>query len=92
MEAKNAQVSFRTNADLLAKAKTIFSRNNVELSRALNEFLTKTVEEDALPFAVYDAASEKVFSELKAEMDTAYQHYVNGEIVPASEVEKKWGI
>ena len=89
---KNTQVSFRTNADLVAAAKKIFSKNNIDLTLALNEFLSRTVEENDLPFAIYDEQSERVFNELKAEMDIAYQEYLNGNYVDSSEVMKEWGL
>ena len=89
---KNTQVSFRTNTDLVAAAKKIFSENNIDLTLALNEFLAKTVEENNLPFAIYDAEAERVFNELKAEMDIAYQEYLNGDYVDSSEVMKEWGL
>ena len=94
MEAmiKNTQVSFRSNDKLVAKAKEIFSRKNIDMSLALNEFLTRTVQEDNLPFAIYDQEAERVFAELKAELDKAFQDYENGNYIPASEVEKKWGL
>jgi addiction module RelB/DinJ family antitoxin len=89
---KNTQVSFRTNSDLVAKAKEIFSRNNIDMTLALNEFLSKTVQENDLPFAIYDEQKEKIFAELKAEMDNAYKSYLHGDYVSSNEVEKKWGI
>ena len=89
---KNTQVSFRSNADLVAKAKEIFGAHDIDMSLALNQFLTRTVEENALPFAIYDEEAERVFEELKAEMDKAYQSYQKGNYIPASEIEKKWGI
>ena len=90
--AKNTQVSFRTNDDLVAAAKKIFSANNIDLTFALNEFLSKTVKDNNLPFAVYDEEAERVFDELKAEIDAAYQSYLKGGYIAADEVEKKWGI
>ena len=88
---KNTQVSFRTNTDLVAKAKAIFAKNNIDMTLALNEFLAKTIQENDLPFAIYDEQAEKVFAQLKAEMDAAYQNYLQGKYISASEVEKKWG-
>ena len=89
---KNTQVSFRTNSDLLVSAKKVFSDNNIDLTLALNEFLAKTVEDNSLPFAIYDSEAERVFNDLKAEMDAAYQNYLQGKYIPASEVEKKWEV
>ena len=40
--------------------------------------------------AIYDEEDERVFSELKAEMDKAYLSYQKGNYIPASEMEKKW--
>ena len=89
---KDTQVSFRTNAALLTAAKKIFSDNNIDLTLALNEFLSKTVKENCLPFAIYDREAERIFNELKAEMDTAYQSYLRGDFISSDEVEKKWGV
>ena len=89
---KNTQVSFRTNASLVAAARKVFSDNNIDLTLALNEFLSKTVEENNLPFAIYDKEAERVFNELKAEMDGAYQNYLHGNYVSSAEVEEKWGL
>lgn len=89
---KNTQVSFRSNSDLVAKAKEIFSANNIDMSLALNQFLSRTVEENALPFAIFDQEAERVFTELKTELDKAYLSYKKGNYVLASEVEKKWGV
>ena len=89
---KNTQVSFRSNDKLVAKAKEIFSRENIDMSSALNEFLTRTVQEDNLPFAVYDQEAERVFAELKAEIDKAIVSLENGDYIDASEVEAKWGV
>ena len=89
---KNTQVSFRSNADLVAKAKKIFQANNIDMSLAFNQFLTRTVEENALPFAVYDAQAEKAFAELRVEIGKALESLGKGDFVDASEVEAKWGI
>ena len=89
---KNTQVSFRTNDSLVAAARKIFSDNNIDMTLALNEFLSKTVEKNNLPFAIYDKEAESVFNELKAEMDSAYQNYLQGNYVSSAEVEEKWGL
>ncbi|MDR0199669.1 MAG: hypothetical protein LBI43_03730 [Streptococcaceae bacterium] len=88
--AKNTQVSFRSNADIVAKAKEIFRANNIDMTLALNHFLARTVEENALPFAVYDEEAERVYAELKTEIGKAFKSLEAGDFVDASEVEAKW--
>ena len=89
---KDTQVSFRSNTDLVKKAREVFGAHGMDMSSALNQFLSRSVEENALPFSCFDEGGEKVFAELKAEMETVYQSYKNGNYVSASEVERKWGV
>jgi addiction module RelB/DinJ family antitoxin len=87
---KDTQISFRSNSLLVSKAKEIFSRNNIDMSLALNEFLNRTVEENALPFAVYDKEAERVFSEFKSEIGRAIHDLEKNDYLEANEVERKW--
>lgn len=46
---KNDRIAFRTNKELKEKAIAILSKNQLDLSTALNMFLGKVVEEGTLP-------------------------------------------
>ena len=50
MFEKNTQVNFKTNEQLLEKAKKVFAENDLDLTAAFNLFVETVAEKNRLPF------------------------------------------
>ena len=90
---KNTQANFRTNDSLLSSAKKIFERKNLYMTNAINLFLEKTVEENAIPFFTReDEEREGVIMELRAELKKGHDDVVAGRVHSEQEVRKYFGL
>jgi addiction module RelB/DinJ family antitoxin len=87
------QFNFRANEDILTKATAIFATHNLDLSKALNLFLERTVEENAIPFDIYqEQEMERIFQDLKAEVQKGYDSYRRDEKLTTQEMRAYLGI
>ena len=87
--------NFRTDSDVLESAKTIFKRQNLTVTRALNLFLERVVEdpEAAREFLEVEDPTDKVFKELQKEILEGYKDYQAGKvhsISEAREIARSW--
>ena len=92
---KNSQFSFRTNDELLRKAKEIAMAENFDMTTIMNSVLTKIVEQRNVPVELVDEKSqrhEKIVKELYGEIEKGYQSYKEGRVKPMSEVFSKYGL
>ena len=90
---KNTQVNFRTNAETLEKVKKIFEIQNLDLTKAINLFFERTLEENGVPFDVYqDQQAERIFQELKSEIQKGYDSYRLGEKISIEEMRSHFGV
>ena len=81
MEAQNdVRVTFRVDKNLKKSAENLFERLGVNMSTALNIFLRKAVDEEAIPFPV--SVKSKVFANgyAPADITNAFEAAVREEI------------
>lgn len=57
--AKNTQVNFRTNDELLTKAKEIVHYEDMDMSMLFNNLLEHIVSEDSVPYALLNDEKSK---------------------------------
>lgn len=57
--AKNTQVNFRMNDELLTKAKEIVHYEDMDMSTLFNNLLENIVSEDSVPYALLNAEKSK---------------------------------
>ena len=66
---KNTQVNFRTNSDLLERAKEIISEYNLDMTASFNLFLENIVQNKKLPFETgINKEREELLTQLRAEI------------------------
>lgn len=93
--AKNSQFSFRTNDELLKKAKEIVAEENFDMTTVMNAVLEKIVEKQSVPVELIDEKAErqeKIINELFAEINEGYEDYKAGRVKPMDEVFSKYGL
>lgn len=76
----DVRVTFRVDKDLKERAENLFERLGVNMSTALNIFLRKAVDEEAIPFSV--SAKSNVFANgyTSTEITNAFEIAVHNEI------------
>lgn len=90
---KNTQVNFKTNSDLLEKAKAIITAQNLDMTASFNLFLENIVANKALPFET-DADKERaaLLANLRAEIGQSFKDLEQGRIYSATEVRANLGL
>lgn len=92
---KDSQFSFRTNSELLKKAKEIVATENYDMASVMNAVLSKIVEQNELPIELVKEKKnrrEKIIDDLYAEIQIGRQSALSGETKPLSEVMKNYGL
>lgn len=77
---KNTTFTFRTNSELMDKAKEIVKSNDLDMSFVLNALLEKVVKEQEVPAELIETEEhrQKVLEELFAEMQGSYKFFKSG--------------
>lgn len=90
---KNTQVNFKTNRELLEKAKAIIATQNLDMTASFNLFLENIVKNNALPFET-DADKEKaeLLEILRTEIAQSFDDLEKGRVYSISEVRANLGI
>lgn len=91
---KNSQFSFRTNEELLDKAKEIIGYENLDMSTLFNNLLLKVVEDGQVPSLLLDeekTKKERIIDELYGELQQGYLSYLEGKGKSLDEVFAKYG-
>ena len=84
---KNTQVNFKTNRDLLEKAKMIVAAQNLDMTASFNLFLENIVENKALPFETeMDRERAQLLEELRSEIKSSFDDLKNGRVYTTKEV------
>ncbi|EIQ80952.1 UNVERIFIED_CONTAM: type II toxin-antitoxin system RelB/DinJ family antitoxin [Streptococcus canis] len=90
---KNTQVNFKTNSDLLEKAKAIIAAQNLDMTASFNLFLENIVQNKALPFETdTDKERAELLAGLRAEIAKSFDDLEHGRVYNASEVRANLGI
>ena len=90
---KNTQVNFKTNSELLEKAKAIITAQNLDMTASFNLFLENIVENKALPFETdTDKERAELLAGLRVEIAKRFNYLENGRVYSASEVRANLGI
>ncbi|HEM3577618.1 TPA: type II toxin-antitoxin system RelB/DinJ family antitoxin [Streptococcus suis] len=90
---KNTQVNFKTNSELLEKAKAIIVAHNLDMTSSFNLFLENIVQNKALPFETdTDKERAELLASLRAEIAKSFDDLENGRVYKASEVRANLGI
>ena len=90
---KNTQVNFKTNRDLLEKAKMIVAAQNLDMTASFNLFLENIVENKALPFETeMDRERAQLLEELRSEIKSSFDDLENGRVYTTKEVRDYLGI
>ena len=90
---KNTQVNFKTNRDLLEKAKMIVATQNLDMTASFNLFLENIVENKALPFETeMDRERAQLLEELRSEIKSSFDDLKNGRVYTSKEVKDYLGI
>lgn len=90
---KNTQVNFKTNSDLLEKAKAIITANNLDMTASFNLFLENIVKNKALPFETdTDKERSALLESLHAEIAKSFDDLEHGRVYNANEVRANLGI
>ena len=90
---KNTQVNFRTNSDLLERAKEISSEYNLDMTASFNLFLENIVQNKKLPFETdTDKEREELLTQLRSEITQSFKDLEQGRIYTVNEVRANLGI
>ncbi|HEM3726386.1 TPA: type II toxin-antitoxin system RelB/DinJ family antitoxin [Streptococcus suis] len=90
---KNTQVNFKTNSELLEKAKAIIVAHNLDMTSSFNLFLENIVQNKALPFETdTDKERAELLASLRAEIAKSFDDLENRRVYKASEVRSNLGI
>lgn len=92
---KNSQFSFRTNDDLLERAKVIVNYENIDMTTLFNNLLLKVVEQESVPVILLDgekSQKDRIVDELYSEIKKGYQSYQEGKVKDIDEVFSKYGV
>jgi len=76
----DARVTFRVDKDLKEQADILFERMGLNMSTALNVFLRKAVEEEAIPFTISAKGAGFGRSQSVSDITTAFKTAVTNEI------------
>ena len=84
---KNTQINFRTNSDLLERAKEIISTYNLDMTTSFNLFLENIVQNKKLPFKT-DANKEReeLLTQLRGEISQSFKDLEQGRIYTVNKV------
>ena len=84
---KNTQVNFRTNSDLLERAKEIISEYNLDMTTSFNLFLENIVQNKKLPFETdADKEREELLTQLRSEISQSFKDLEQGRIYTVNKV------
>lgn len=84
---KNTQVNFRTNSDLLERAKEIISEYNLDMTTSFNLFLENIVQNKRLPFETdSDKEREELLTQLRSEISQSFKDLEQGRIYTVNKV------
>ena len=84
---KNTQVNFRTNSDLLERAKEIISEYNLDMTTSFNLFLENIVQNKRLPFETdADKEREELLTQLRSEISQSFKDLEQGRIYTVNKV------
>ena len=84
---KNTQVNFRTNSDLLERAKEIISEYNLDMTTSFNLFLENIVQNKKLPFKTdADKEREELLTQLRSEISQSFKDLEQGRIYTVNKV------
>ena len=90
---KNTQVNFRTNSNLLERAKEIISEYNLDMTASFNLFLENIVQNKKLPFETdTDKEREELLTQLRSEITQSFKDLEQGKIYTVNEVRANLGI
>ncbi|HFU3983682.1 TPA: type II toxin-antitoxin system RelB/DinJ family antitoxin [Streptococcus suis] len=90
---KNTQVNFKTNSELLEKAKAIITAQNLDMTASFNLFLENIVQNNALPFETdTDKERAELLAELRTEIAKSFDDLENGRVYNTNEVRANLGI
>ncbi|HEL2055881.1 TPA: type II toxin-antitoxin system RelB/DinJ family antitoxin [Streptococcus suis] len=90
---KNTQVNFKTNSELLEKAKAIIAAHDLDMTSSFNLFLENIVQNKALPFETEtDKERAELLAGLRAEIAKSFDDLENGQVYKANEVRANLGI
>ncbi|MGT2799681.1 type II toxin-antitoxin system RelB/ParD family antitoxin [Streptococcus marmotae] len=90
---KNTQVNFKTNSDLLEKAKAIITAQNLDMTATFNLFLENIVQNKALPFETdTDKERAELLAGLRAEIAKSFADLEAGRVYSTNEVRANLGI
>lgn len=90
---KNTQVNFKTNSDLLERAKEIISTYNLDMTSSFNLFLENIVQNKKLPFETdADKEREELLTQLRSEITQSFNDLEQGRIYTINEVRANLGI
>ena len=84
---KNTQINFRTNSDLLERAKEIISTYNLDMTTSFNLFLENIVQNKKLPFKTdADKEREELLTQLRSEISQSFKDLEQGRIYTVNKV------
>ena len=84
---KNTQVNFRTNSNLLERAKEIISEHNLDMTASFNLFLENIVQNKKLPFETdTDKEREELLTQLRGEISQSFKDLEQGRIYTVNKV------
>lgn len=90
---KNTQVNFKTNRELLEKAKVIMAAQNLDMTASFNLFLENIVQNKSLPFETdIDKERAELLASLRAEIANSFEDLENGRVYSTNEVRANLGI
>lgn len=92
---KNSQFSFRTNEELLARAKEIVGYENIDMSTLFNNLLVQAVQQGQVPSLLLDeeqSKKERIIDKLYSEIQKGYQSYLEDKGKSLDEVFAKYGV
>jgi addiction module RelB/DinJ family antitoxin len=90
---KNTQTNFRTNDVLLASARKVFARKNLDMTSAFNMFLEKAVATNTVPFLTEnDEVREDIIVELRSELKKGHDDVLSGRTHSEAKVREYFGL
>lgn len=90
---RNTQVNFKTNSDLLEKARLVINAQDLDMTATFNLFLENIVENQALPFETdKDKERRSLLADLRKEITQSFEDLEHGRVYSTSEVRDNLGI
>ena len=90
---KNVQVNFKTNSEILSKAKAVFASKNLDMTSSLNLFLANVAQTQELPFmTVEDEERECLIHRLQDEVNQNLTDIQAGQGISLSEARKRFSL